>query len=137
MIKSAINLVDLPFLTKTTYTHESHMASRQGGKLKPLKVCINIHDNLVCLLIIVKAPKKDKKDEDEEDLAFKKRKQEEAAAIKAAKEKGAWFTSMLPLLKLTHYTALKGLYRRYVSTVHMRLILRWQEELLVAVSRSE
>ncbi|KAI0340683.1 translation machinery associated TMA7, partial [Trametopsis cervina] len=46
------------------------MASRQGGKLKPLK-----------------APKKTTKEEDEEDRAFKERKQKEAAALKEAKEK--------------------------------------------------
>ncbi|KAI0698484.1 translation machinery associated TMA7 [Cytidiella melzeri] len=46
------------------------MASRQGGKLKPLK-----------------APKKEKKEEDEEDTAFKQKKLAEATALKAAKEK--------------------------------------------------
>ena len=64
------------------------MASRQGGKLKPLKVCPPHTTWLLVADTLLKAPKKDKKDEDEEDLAFKKRKQEEAAALKAAKEKG-------------------------------------------------
>lgn len=46
------------------------MASRQGGKLKPLK-----------------APKKDKKEVDEDEAAFKDRKKAEADALKAAREK--------------------------------------------------
>jgi len=48
------------------------MATRAGGKLKPLK-----------------APKKEKKDLDEDDLAFKERKKQEEAALKAAKDKAA------------------------------------------------
>ncbi|KZT03561.1 TMA7-domain-containing protein, partial [Laetiporus sulphureus 93-53] len=48
------------------------MATRQGGKAKPLK-----------------APKKDKKELDEDDLAFKERKKQEEAALKAAKDKAA------------------------------------------------
>ncbi|KAI9056697.1 hypothetical protein FKP32DRAFT_1598971 [Trametes sanguinea] len=47
------------------------MASRQGGKLKPLK-----------------APKKDKKDLDEDEIAFQQRKKQEEAALKAARDKG-------------------------------------------------
>ncbi|OJT14172.1 hypothetical protein TRAPUB_9283 [Trametes pubescens] len=47
------------------------MASRQGGKLKPLK-----------------AAKKDKKELDEEDVAFQARKKAEEAALKAARDKG-------------------------------------------------
>ncbi|KAI0637258.1 translation machinery associated TMA7-domain-containing protein [Trametes polyzona] len=47
------------------------MASRQGGKLKPLK-----------------APKKDKKDMDEDEIAFKEKKKQEEAALKAARDKG-------------------------------------------------
>ncbi|KAL1947549.1 hypothetical protein VTO73DRAFT_13273 [Trametes versicolor] len=46
------------------------MASRQGGKLKPLK-----------------AAKKDKKELDEEDVAFQARKKAEEAALKAARDK--------------------------------------------------
>ncbi|TFK42789.1 translation machinery associated TMA7 [Crucibulum laeve] len=46
------------------------MASRQGGKLKPLK-----------------APKKDKKEETDEEVAFKERKKAEAEALKAARDK--------------------------------------------------
>ncbi|KAF9459359.1 translation machinery associated TMA7-domain-containing protein [Collybia nuda] len=48
------------------------MASRQGGKLKPLK-----------------APKKEKKEESEDEIAFKEKKKAEAEAMKAAREKGA------------------------------------------------
>ncbi|KII88931.1 hypothetical protein PLICRDRAFT_698080, partial [Plicaturopsis crispa FD-325 SS-3] len=48
------------------------MASRQGGKLKPLK-----------------APKKEKKEEDEDEKAFKEKKKAEAEALKAAREKAA------------------------------------------------
>ncbi|KAJ7582508.1 translation machinery associated TMA7 [Mycena floridula] len=46
------------------------MATRQGGKLKPLK-----------------APKKEKKEVDEDDQAFKDKKKAEAEALKIAKEK--------------------------------------------------
>ncbi|KAG5645051.1 hypothetical protein DXG03_007230 [Asterophora parasitica] len=46
------------------------MASRQGGKLKPLK-----------------APKKEKKEESEDEVAFKEKKKAEADALKAAKER--------------------------------------------------
>ncbi|KAF8636692.1 hypothetical protein AX17_003497 [Amanita inopinata Kibby_2008] len=45
--------------------------SRQGGKLKPLKV----------------APKKEKKEDAEEDKAFKEKKKAEAEALKAARDK--------------------------------------------------
>ncbi|KAJ3482122.1 hypothetical protein NLI96_g7191 [Meripilus lineatus] len=48
------------------------MASRQGGKLKPLK-----------------APKKEKKDMDDDEVAFKERKKAEAEALKAARDKGS------------------------------------------------
>ncbi|OCH95286.1 TMA7-domain-containing protein [Obba rivulosa] len=48
------------------------MASRQGGKLKPLK-----------------APKKDKKEMDEDEAAFKEKKRQEEAALKAARDKAA------------------------------------------------
>ncbi|KAI0736580.1 translation machinery associated TMA7-domain-containing protein [Fomitopsis betulina] len=56
------------------------MASRAGGKLKPLK-----------------APKKDPKEYDEEDVAFLQRKKQEEAALKAARDKAVkgefrWFT---------------------------------------------
>ncbi|KAG6836614.1 hypothetical protein H0H93_006035 [Arthromyces matolae] len=46
------------------------MASRQGGKLKPLK-----------------APKKEKKEETEDEIAFKEKQKADAAAMKAAKDK--------------------------------------------------
>ncbi|KAJ7285997.1 translation machinery associated TMA7 [Mycena rebaudengoi] len=46
------------------------MASRQGGKLKPLK-----------------AAKKEKKEEDEDDVALKAKRKAEADALKVAREK--------------------------------------------------
>ncbi|TFK25061.1 TMA7-domain-containing protein [Coprinopsis marcescibilis] len=56
----------IKLFSKNYYT----MASRQGGKLKPLK-----------------APKKDKKEDTEEDAAFKAQKKADADALKAAREK--------------------------------------------------
>ncbi|KAI0646788.1 translation machinery associated TMA7 [Trametes meyenii] len=48
------------------------MASRQGGKLKPLK-----------------APKKDKAELTDDEIAFQQKKKQEEAALKAARDKAA------------------------------------------------
>ena len=70
--------------------------SRQGGKLKPLKVRLpslaaSAHAHIHPILSSSprrQAPKKDKKDIDEEDLAFKEKQKADAAALKAAQAKG-------------------------------------------------
>ena len=68
------------------------MASRQGGKIKPLKVswfrrsCVEAEFKLFEL----QAPKKDKKELDEDDVAFQQKKKQEEADAKAAKEKGSF-----------------------------------------------
>lgn len=81
--------LNIRLISQANFLHlRSNMSSRQGGKLKPLKVCCCFLKSLHCADRGPKAPKKDKKEEDEEDIAFKKRKQEEAAALKAAKDKG-------------------------------------------------
>ena len=67
------------------------MSSRQGGKLKPLKV-----GGLLCfhfrMLIyrLTQAPKKEKQEETEEEKAFKEKQKAEAAAAKLAREKGSF-----------------------------------------------
>ncbi|EPT05400.1 hypothetical protein FOMPIDRAFT_1111426 [Fomitopsis schrenkii] len=57
------------------------MATRAGGKLKPLKARRADEGD-------PQAPKKDPKEYDEEDAAFLQRKKQEEAALKAAREKG-------------------------------------------------
>ncbi|KAH0830293.1 hypothetical protein J3R83DRAFT_1658 [Lanmaoa asiatica] len=63
--------------------------SRQGGKLKPLKVCltdltISSHPGPTPTV----GSQERQKDEDEDDKAFKEKKKAEEAALKAAKDKG-------------------------------------------------
>ena len=66
------------------------MSSRQGGKLKPLKVCAPLEEGKGSTNLCLKAPKKAKADETEEDAAFKAQKKAEAEALKAAREKGVF-----------------------------------------------
>lgn len=58
------------------------MSSRQGGKLKPLKVKTTFIDTH-SLAEPPQAPKKEKKEEDDEDAAFKAKKKADAEALKA------------------------------------------------------
>lgn len=64
------------------------MSTRQGGKLKPLKVClswtVSIND-----LNVIQAPKKAKAEDDEDTKAFKEKQKADAAARAAAKDRGA------------------------------------------------
>jgi hypothetical protein len=66
------------------------MSSRQGGKLKPLKVCAPIEEEIGSTYLCLKAPKKAKAEDTEEDAAFKAQKKSEADALKAAREKGVF-----------------------------------------------
>ncbi|KAI0327166.1 hypothetical protein GY45DRAFT_1437142, partial [Cubamyces sp. BRFM 1775] len=86
------------------------MASRQGGKLKPLKASHTLE-----------APKKDKKDLDEEDVAFQQKKKADEAALKAARDKAAKGEDTVCII-------MKAL---YLDNFH-----RIQVALLVVVSRS-
>ena len=63
------------------------MASRQGGKLKPLKVW-TYRPRVALRLTHSQTAKKEKKELDEDDIAFKDKKKAEEAALKAAREKG-------------------------------------------------
>jgi len=63
------------------------MSTRQGGKLKPLKV-VEYVDGDIADLTISQAPKKDKKEETEDEKAFKEKKKADAEALKTARDKG-------------------------------------------------
>jgi hypothetical protein len=64
------------------------MSSRQGGKLKPLKV-MPVHPHISSIAEAdLQAPKKEKAEETEEEKVFKEKKKAEATAQKEALKKG-------------------------------------------------
>lgn len=63
------------------------MATRQGGKLKPLKVHLSWLVQ-ISHLTVPQAPKKQQVEDDEDTKAFKEKKKAEAAALAAAKDRG-------------------------------------------------
>jgi Translation machinery associated TMA7 len=75
------------------------MSSRQGGKLKPLKVgsplCFYFR---ILTYRLTQAPKKEKQEETEEEKAFKDKQKADAAAAKLAREKGSFLPRLLILL---------------------------------------
>ena len=67
------------------------MSGRQGGKLKPLKVLLNLPVIYLWFkLLLSQAPKKERKEPDEDEKAFKEKQKADKAAFEAAKAKGVW-----------------------------------------------
>jgi Translation machinery associated TMA7 len=117
---TAIAVTVTDFHVHAIVTRTDAMSSRQGGKLKPLKVSTSILTDRDISSFVCKAPKKEKKEESEEDKALKEKQKKEAAALKEAKEKGMFCSYLLavliylPFLKLLRVSNLYGIYQSWI-----------------------